>query len=352
MKKSMKLVSILMAAVSAVTLMTAAVSASQNREPAISVCVDGKAVSFPDQEPIIKNDRTLVPIRFVAEALGYAVDWTPPAESSTQKGIAVIDGGRIKLEIGTNRAEINGEHIALDVVSELINDRTMVPLRIVSETLGCTVDWFGENNTVLVNKRNPDGTEMSVFERFKQSGLFWNYSTPDNEYLVWKADYSTLTEASNPTNFNSWWIERPTDKTQLTNQSFDCAIIMKEFNAEDLAQVKGLFYTVYPTKVTEAYDIMMKAVKGELWQTFYEETSEWCPLYSAMPASSGTFGSYYYDNREVEMYCNSTCTQLTININAEGYENPEIPRTLTQDEIDFYTAQAKQHYCLELWDLN
>lgn len=120
MKKSMKFLSILMAAVSAVTLMTAAVSANRISEPAVSVYVDGKSVSFPDQAPVIKNNRTLVPIRFVAEALGYAVDWTTPAESGTQKGVAVIDGGRIselnsvriEFEIGTNKAEINGEQIS------------------------------------------------------------------------------------------------------------------------------------------------------------------------------------------------------------------------------------------------
>ena len=61
-----------------------------------------------------------------------------------------------------------------------------------------------------------------------------------------------------------------------------------------------------------------------------------------MPPRSGTFGSYYYDDREVEMYCNSTCTEVRIQISAEGHVNPEVPRALTQEEIEFYTAQAKQ----------
>jgi hypothetical protein len=41
-----------------------------------------------------------------------------------------------------------------------------------------------------------------------------------------------------------------------------------------------------------------------------------------------------------------------INVNAEGYENPEIPRTLTDEEIAFYTEQAKQDYMLSLWNLD
>ena len=75
------------------------------------------------------------------------------------------------------------------------------------------------------------------------------------------------------------------------------------------------------------------------------------PLYEAMPARSGTFGTYYLDDRQVEMYCNNTCTRLTIQISEEGYENPEEPRILTEEEIEFYTAQAKNNYCLELWGL-
>ena len=70
-----------------------------------------------------------------------------------------------------------------------------------------------------------------------------------------------------------------------------------------------------------------------------------------MPARSGTFGTYYLDDRQVEMYCNNTCTRLTIQISEEGYENPEEPRILTDEEIEFYTAQAKNNYCLELWGL-
>ncbi len=190
-----------------------------------------------------------------------------------------------------------------------------------------------------------------MFERLDQSGLFWNYETDSSEYLVWKDKYSTLAEASNPSNFDSWWIERPKDKSNLENQSLDCTIIMREFAKDDLAQVKDMFYTIYPTKVDKAYDLMMQTVTGEIWQTFYSEDSEWYPLYEAMPVRSGTFGTYYFDDRQVEMYCNNICTRLTIQISEEGYENPEEPRILSDEEIEFYTEQAKNNYCLELWGL-
>ena len=66
----------------------------------ITVKVNGKMVSFPDQPPVVQNERTLVPVRFVAEALGYDVTWNQADNS------VVIDDGKIVLYIGTNTAKI------------------------------------------------------------------------------------------------------------------------------------------------------------------------------------------------------------------------------------------------------
>ena len=341
-KKIFRLIS---AALAAVTLISAAAIPSMAAAPDLTVKVDGKVIGFPDQEPTIVKDRTLVPVRFIAENLGYDVEWDKDANA------AVIDNGRIVLYIGTDQAKIDGKTVTLDVASTLINDRTMVPLRVVAETLNCTVDWFGTNRMILVNKRESDGSEKSVFERYKQSDLFWQYSTTENEYLVWKADYATLAEASAPSTYHSWWIESPIDKSTLVNQSFDCSIIMKPFDQEELANVRDMLFTPYPTGNAAAYEIMMDTITGEIWETFYPDTSEWYPLFSGMASQSGTFGTHYYDDREVEMYCNDTCTQFILNISEEGYVNPEKPRNLSRSEIDFYTKEAKNHYCLGLWGL-
>lgn len=147
-KKIFRLIS---AALAAVTLISAAAIPSMAAAPELTVKVDGKAINFPDQEPTIVNDRTLVPVRFIAENLGYDVEWNMADNS------AVIDDGKIIMYIGTDQAKIDGKTVTLDVASTLINDRTMVPLRVVAETLNCTVDWFGTNRMILVNKRESDG---------------------------------------------------------------------------------------------------------------------------------------------------------------------------------------------------
>ncbi len=337
---------IMLTGLAAVLVITCAAVTCMAAEPDITVKVDGNIVSFPDQEPTIQNNRTLVPVRFVAEELGYDVEWDP------DNNTAIIDGGRIIFYIGTNKAVINGKNVTLDVSSVLINNRTMVPLRVIAETLNCTVDWFGTNRMILINKRGADGSELSVFERYRQSDLFWEYSTSENHYLVWKDDYNSLADASSPTAYHGWWIQSPVDKSILLNQSLDCSIMMRTFGKEELAQVRDMLFTPYATKSAEAYELLLLSVKGELWETFYPESSELYPLFSAMPARSGTFGTRYLDNREVEITVNSTCTEFTMNISAEGYVNPEMPRKLSQSEKEFYTAEAKRSYCLGLWGLD
>ncbi len=348
MKRLKRAAGLILAAVmlvSAAAVVYAAVT-TDKEDSGITVKVEGEEVVFPDQGPVIQDDRTLVPVRFVAENLGYRVDYDADEHS------AVIDGGRIVMYIGTDQAEIDGQRVQLDISSILMNDRTMVPLRVIAETLGCTVDWVPENRTVLVNRRSFDGTEKSVFDRMAQSGLFWQYSTAENDYLVPRDRYESLEAASDPDNYDAWWVERPRDKTNLDNQALDCSIVARTFEPETLAAMRDLLYIPYPTASGEVYDLLLKSVKGELWQTFCEEDSEHYLLYSMLPPRSGTFGSYYRDNREVEIYVMDNCTRMVMNISAEGYENPEIPRTLTPEEKEFYTNQAKDSYMLSLWGLD
>ncbi|MBQ6856068.1 MAG: copper amine oxidase N-terminal domain-containing protein, partial [Lachnospiraceae bacterium] len=107
-KKIFRLIS---AVLTAVTLISAAAIPSMAAAPDLTVKVDGKVIDFPDQEPTIVKDRTLVPVRFIAENLGYDVEWDKDANA------AVIDNGRIVLYIGTDQAKIDGKTVTLDVAS-------------------------------------------------------------------------------------------------------------------------------------------------------------------------------------------------------------------------------------------
>lgn len=114
------------------------VYAEGGEQPA-AVYVDGKLQIFSDAQPIIVDGRTLVPIRSVAEVLGAQVNW----EDSTQT--VLIDKGdkHIELTIGSKSPTVNGSPVNLDAPAVIINGRTMVPLRFVSEALGAKVVWDG-----------------------------------------------------------------------------------------------------------------------------------------------------------------------------------------------------------------
>ena len=113
----------------------------------ISVYVNEKKVAF-DVEPVQENDRVLVPMRGVFEALGAKVDW----EEGRNTAIAEKDGTVIEVTIGSHQMLKNGEEIELDTAARMEGDRTLVPLRAVSEALGAKVEWEELLQTVYIEQ--------------------------------------------------------------------------------------------------------------------------------------------------------------------------------------------------------
>ncbi len=108
--------------------------------------IDSKQVSL-DQPPIIESGRTLVPFRFIGEAIGATIDW-----DATQKAVSYTFGDiKIVLKIGSTSAMVNNVENLLDVAPKILSTgRTVIPVRFVSETLGATVEWDGTTKTVTI----------------------------------------------------------------------------------------------------------------------------------------------------------------------------------------------------------
>ena len=101
-----------------------------------------------DVAPIIRNERTMLPIRFIAEALGAEVSW-----DSANKVVTITNADiEIKITIDKGTATVNGEEITLDSPAFIENDRTFLPLRFVSENLGAEVEWVAETKQVVITK--------------------------------------------------------------------------------------------------------------------------------------------------------------------------------------------------------
>lgn len=113
----------------------------------ITVTVNGTPVIF-DQPPVIFKGRTMVPMRAIFEALGTQVNWDAEKQTVT----ATKGGITIMVQIGSQQATVNGAGKTLDVPAQIIKNRTMVPVRFISESLGAEVNWDAKSRTVTINQ--------------------------------------------------------------------------------------------------------------------------------------------------------------------------------------------------------
>lgn len=116
----------------------------------IHVYYNGKRISFHSygQNPEILEGRTLVPLRSIFEAMGAEVEW----DGATSTAIAKRGDVEVKITIGANEIYKNGKAISVDVPAQLLNDRTMVPARVIAEAFGADVQWNGNGRIVLITE--------------------------------------------------------------------------------------------------------------------------------------------------------------------------------------------------------
>ena len=116
--------------------------------PPILVLYNAERIEF-DQDPILENNRVLVPIGALLAKFGVETQWFP----ETQEIHAVYNELPITLRIDDTQATIGEEVITLDVAPRLVNNRTLVPLRFIAEALDKDVHWFGDTRTIMIADR-------------------------------------------------------------------------------------------------------------------------------------------------------------------------------------------------------
>ncbi len=111
------------------------------------------------QNAFIKDDRTLVPLRSIFEALGATVEWDEATEGITAtRGVTTIN-----LKIGDKKMYVGDNVVELDVPASLTDaGRTVVPVRAVSEAFGAKVEWIAETEQVLITTDLAPVTELPV----------------------------------------------------------------------------------------------------------------------------------------------------------------------------------------------
>lgn len=147
---------------------TNAVFAIENSAPAVKVWVENNDIQFDVRPFIDDNNRTLIPVRFVSEALGAIVEWNQDNQEVIIKDNNII----INLSIGSNSIFINGKEERMDTKAILKEDRTFVPLRFVSEALNCNVTWDQEFYIAKINRdTETEETEIAtvISKRFPEN---------------------------------------------------------------------------------------------------------------------------------------------------------------------------------------
>jgi poly(3-hydroxybutyrate) depolymerase len=129
----------------------------------ITVKINEKEIDFSQYDnvlPYIENDFTLVPIRAIAEGLGFDVSW----DESTRT-VTIGTNTQISLVIDSDEAQVNGESVTLDIPARIVDERTFVPLRFVSEKMDARVDWDETSRTISITTAfdKPNGGEHEGF---------------------------------------------------------------------------------------------------------------------------------------------------------------------------------------------
>ena len=224
----------------------------------VKVVINGFRQEY-EASPIIQNGRVLVPLRGIFEDLGASVEWEPTTKTiKASKGKTKLD-----IQIGSKTARINGQSIGLDAEPIIIDGRTRIPLRFVSESLGAKVEWQADVRTVNITakveqKNNSQLTinetkqkNMLTYEKAKEMALAVSLDLKNKEQGLKKAEelnknlYYTpgfynpeLIQGKKGLEISEKWAERQVDITKET-VAFQVKNAIKEITLLD----EELLYT-------------------------------------------------------------------------------------------------------------
>ncbi len=148
-------------------------------EDDIIIMFDGKKLTS-DVSPVIHNDRVLVPVRMIFEAMGADVKW----EAKTKKVTIVNGKDTFVFTINSETAYVNDKKHTLDTSALLISDRTFVPLRFLAEQSGMKVEWEEKTRKVVISSKKVDNSKYNYLmsAKLEDSSAVINFKTSDIKY--------------------------------------------------------------------------------------------------------------------------------------------------------------------------
>jgi hypothetical protein len=167
-------------AVAATAVLSAVMSVSALAASSVSVTIDGGTLATDTPAQIVEG-RTMVPMRAIFEALGASIEW-----NSEEKSVkASTEDTVIQMTIGASSFSKNGQSVALDTPAMIIDGRTMVPVRAVSESLGYKVAWDAETKTVIITSDSSSATEADTETTTEGENESYTVNPEDVVYPDW-----------------------------------------------------------------------------------------------------------------------------------------------------------------------
>lgn len=157
-----------------------------NNFDGISVFVKGIDLQS-DTSPVIKQGRMLMPVRAVTEALGAVLQWNPKTFTATISKNKTV----IVMNLDTKVVTVNEKEVELDVPPQIINNRTLVPVRFIAETFNLDVQWDEKSRSAIIEEKTSSKIpeKISVSESTEKSEIASNpKSKVQNKEIVLISD--------------------------------------------------------------------------------------------------------------------------------------------------------------------
>lgn len=151
----------------------------------VTVKLDGQPVVF-DVSPQIINDRTMIPMRKIFELFGATINW----DQNTKTVTSTKGGTTVTLTIDNPNMNVNGNVVTLDTPACIVDNRTLVPVRAVAEAFQTEVGWDENSKTVFIESE--DGYKKAARSRaYEQLKKYLLANGNKKCFNWWKSTYST-----------------------------------------------------------------------------------------------------------------------------------------------------------------
>lgn len=255
----------------------------------IKVSVNGNNITFPDAKPFIDaNNRTLIPVRFVSEALGAKVGWN----GDIRQVDITLDTTKVTIKINDKNIVVNSRIQEMDTKAIIKQDRTFVPIRFVSEALGATVKWDGNTRTVIITtgKEKTTGVEPAT-QDLKE---IYNKLYSDPCVFVGRAGGIVNTDSGKlEGNKTNWSINKGDNSAYILK-------IHKYDNEKAINELEDVLEQFYPTG----------------YKTIFQELKKVIETNTIPSDPMGAIATYYnnFDNRDIDINKFTNGTSLIIGL--------------------------------------